>query len=140
MNPDHLGTSPSYEDKYPGKESLIALTQSEIQYWKDFIDSLEITYERDAFEDFENRLFKTGTTFNRLLRRRFNEDYEYIQSSEYRQKFLQEIVTNADEAGHLFQQANQSESFNRSSCKRAVENLLFSLQNFLDQISNQSTS
>ena len=105
---------------------------ADLAWWiatlQDFHDSIEDSYNTRALKALENYLYSVGSWFNKIKSINKHPYESWINRSEQCQNQIKDIIDKAGLAAYNFQQAREK-YYNRSMCKRSVEDLIYAIQN-----------
>ncbi len=104
---------------------------ADLEWWtgklSEIRDNIADSYDPLALEKLENYLYAVGSWFNKIRAIDGHPYKSWIGRSERCQNQIEDIINKADLAAYNFQQARGK--YNRSVCRRGVENLIFAIQN-----------
>ena len=91
-------------------------------------DAVGREYDPEQFEQLEFLLYNIGSWFNHALRDEGWPYWHWVNRSEECQKRMKNIVEQFNEASYCFQHAD-AQQFSRAKCRRALQNLIISINN-----------
>ncbi len=124
-------TSPNNEtpDAFRARQSLLGILAQELKKLDDIYKNLLPQYDKIVYENFEKRFIQTRNTFKGMLVNISDLHYAYVNRSEKRKEYINQIIKYSTEVAERFQESRENDRFDRPKCTDSLENLIYAFKN-----------